>query len=324
MANLSSVGNPTYCHPTLFPPMRDVASIRFISFIHIFSGAVAVAGNLLVAISICLHSRLHTFTNYFILSLSIADGVVGLVGQPLMAYLLWTRGETPCVFQKVQYFAGSASCGASGLLLSLVSIERYFHICRPFLYERFVDGRKVVLAIITFSVSSMALTSISFSNINRLAYSSILLGFYVLSLVCIIPCYHFIYRTATIHVRQVDRECSNASIIQAKKTRRSTMTIFVVVLVFLGCWAPFFILNFIWNLDVDRTYNPRLLHTIFYYALTLGYFNSCLNPFLYTFNNTALRSGILQTIVKIFGKRVSKLCCIGDQSKVVPEITITP
>ena len=321
MVNQSFASGGVNCHPQLFPPMSMVSSIRFIAFIHIFSGAVAITGNVLVGLTICLNQQLQTFTNYFMLSLSVADGIVGCIGQPLMAYLLWTKGEKKCSFQKAQYFAGSASCGVSGLLLILVSLERYLHICKPFHYTRVMQGNRVTLVILTVTVGSMALTSVSFSGISRMAYSSILLGSYISALLCITPCYVLIYRTTIFHVRQVDRAASRAQLNQARISRRSTLTIFTVVLVFLACWAPFFITNCVWSFIRQP---PNLLYTAYYYSLTLGYFNSCVNPFLYTYNNTALRNGILHTVVKIFGKRASKLCCIAEQDAVVREISIVP
>eukprot|EP00794_Sanderia_malayensis_P015731 gene15731-17316_t len=305
------------CQPVLFPPMQNVSTIKFIAFIHALSSAVAAMGNLLVGCTIIRDATLHTYTNYFIFSLSVADGIVGAIGQPLMAYLLWSKGRGECVTQVVQYFAGSASCGASGLLLILVSIERYLHICRPFLYERMIDTRRVIFTIISFSVSSMALTSIGFTNIDKVAYSAILLAFYVASLTCIVPCYICIYRTTVFHVKQVDKEFSSARLLELKKRRRSTATIFIVVLIFLGCWAPYFILNFIWALGGNSS---NLLYTLYYYALTLGYLNSSLNPFLYTFNNTALKTGIKRTLRRLFGGKIARVFRLVSENTVTPQM----
>jgi len=57
---------------------------------------LAVAGNILVCWSVCLNSNLQSITNYFVVSLAVADIAVGLLAIPfaitIRYYLIWDWG----------------------------------------------------------------------------------------------------------------------------------------------------------------------------------------------------------------------------------------
>ena len=300
-----------HCRPQLYPSPYEVYGIKVVLAMHVLASVTATLGNALVGSVIIGNHRLRSPTNYFILSLSITDGIVGAIGQPMFVYLFWRMNmnkPSSCVYVKIQYFFGSVSCGASGLLLCLVSIERWLSICKPFFHNRYISEKRVVSMIINAWVTSTIITSISFSQISKLAYASILLASFFAVLLIIIPCYVLIYRTATRQLRQIRTELSKFSDEHKLKQRKSAATILYVVIGFLCCWGPYFITNFIWSLnEKENDRKPRLL-TTYYYALTLGYLNSCINPFLYTFNNKELKNGILKLLAKIFGRRCIQEC----------------
>ncbi|XP_039626038.1 C5a anaphylatoxin chemotactic receptor 1-like [Polypterus senegalus] len=87
---------------------------------------------------------------------------------------------------------------------------------------------------------------------------------------CITVCHLFIFQRVT----QNGRRFSNRS----KKTMQ---VISVVILAFFFCWLPYHIMKFLIAVTpFSSTWHFHLLN-INFFAVTLAYFNSCLNPLLY-------------------------------------------
>lgn len=75
--------------------------------------------------------------------------------------------------------------------------------------------------------------------------------------------------------------------------RKATVTLASVVLAFVVCWIPYFVLFTVKPfLENSETVNVHLDLS----ALWLGYVNSTINPFLYAFYNSAFRQGFKRVL----------------------------
>ncbi|CAF0947993.1 unnamed protein product [Adineta steineri] len=104
---------------------RNVTNFTLIFLVSIMT-LITVLGNLLVIIAFITDARLRTYSNYFILNLSIADLCVGLVCIPLYAHKFifdeWYLGYHLCKLWLVfDYVVGSAST----LCIVVISYDRY-------------------------------------------------------------------------------------------------------------------------------------------------------------------------------------------------------
>ncbi|XP_058508796.1 trace amine-associated receptor 1-like [Solea solea] len=90
--------------------------------------------NLLVIISISHFRQLHTTTNLLLLSLAVADFLVGLLQMPLVLLQnqgCWFLGDIMCV---VHYFFAALLVNVSVGCMVLISVDRYIAICNPMFY----------------------------------------------------------------------------------------------------------------------------------------------------------------------------------------------
>ena len=72
---------------------------------------------------------------------------------------------------------------------------------------------------------------------------------------------------------------------------KAAMVVGVVVTAFVICWTPFFTHNVIKIFCSKCILNPALTSPI---LLWLGYFNSCLNPFIYVISNDKFRQAFFE------------------------------
>ena len=83
--------------------------------------------------------------------------------------------------------------------------------------------------------------------------------------------------------------------LEAKRERKAAKTLAIVTGAFIACWLPFFILALIMPIFPERNFEPHLVS----FFLWLGYFNSTLNPIIYTVFSPEFRQAFQRIL---FGK----------------------
>jgi len=120
---------------------------------------------------------------------------------------------------------------------------------------------------------------------NRSIYKRFILAF-LIPVIVIIICYYMIL----MKLRKQDRKCNSSS----NTRKRVTKMVISLVTAFVSCWLPYqaYMLARVRGIALsDKA--CFTLHLAFTY---LGYFNSVLNPFLYTFLGTNCRKKFLAFI----------------------------
>ncbi|KAM6923671.1 alpha-1A adrenergic receptor-like [Xenentodon cancila] len=119
----------------------------------------AIAGNILVILSVVCNRHLRTPTNYFIINLAIADLLLGTTVLPVSATLeilnYWVFGR---IFCDIWAAVDVLCCTASIMSLCVISIDRYIGVSHPLQYPGIVTEKRAVLAMVGVWVLSVVIS----------------------------------------------------------------------------------------------------------------------------------------------------------------------
>lgn len=99
-------------------------------------------------------------------------------------------------------------------------------------------------------------------------------------------------------IRQHQKEKKHVSL-EAKRERKAAKTLAIVTGAFIVCWLPFFILALLMPIFKSHEFDGRLVS----FFLWLGYFNSTLNPIIYTVFSPEFRQAFQRLL---FGKATNQ------------------
>ena len=110
---------------------------------------VAVFGNLMVIVAILWNKRLRTVPyNFLFLNLAVADMLQGAIAMPLrLADQLNQTGKKPLIPCLVVIPLTVFFFGASNFNLTLISLDRYFALKKPFLYPLLAVPSRLALIV---------------------------------------------------------------------------------------------------------------------------------------------------------------------------------
>ncbi|XP_007567863.1 trace amine-associated receptor 1-like [Poecilia formosa] len=251
---------------------------------------VTVCGNLLVIISVIYFKQLHTPTNTLILSLAVADLLVGMVIFPLsLCFPLSSCMYNVSLFCKIRDSFDTLLSICSIMHLCCISVDRYYAVCWPLTYRSKINGHVVVVMIsVSWSVSVLIAVSVVTTRSNDdeckdMCFMDVVMGNFVgpilsfyLPVVIMLCIYLKIFLVAQRQARSIQSIKSGAT--ASKMERKATKTLVIVLGVFLFCWSPFFLFLTFQPLGNNLAPVP-VIETVTW----LGLSNSTLNPLIYAF-----------------------------------------
>ncbi|XP_053575630.1 neuromedin-U receptor 2 [Bombina bombina] len=292
----------------LYGPKRSRLSLPM-TLVYAAIFLVGVSGNLLVCLVILKHHNMRTPTNYYLFSLAVSDLLVLLLGMPLEIYEMWSNypflfGAWGCYFRTVLF---ETVCFASILSVTTVSVERYVAIIHPFQAKLKSTRRRALRILITIWICS-----IIFSIPNTSTHGILLQYFPNGSLVpnsatcavvqplwiynCIIQVTSLLFYVIPMGIISVlyclmglklrgdnSLDTDKMSVSVQRPSRKSvTKMLFVLVMVFAICWAPFhtdrlfFSFVVVWTEPLANVFN--LIHVV---SGVFFYLSSAVNPLIY-------------------------------------------
>nr|XP_055063773.1 trace amine-associated receptor 13c-like [Misgurnus anguillicaudatus] len=308
-----------YCFPDINSScIKTKLSTPEYNIVYVFFSLLSVWTvflNLLVIISISHFKKLHTPTNMLILSLAVADLLVGLIIMPLEAIRFietcWYFGDTICrLFILIMGLLISTSLSN----LVLIAVDRYVAVCHPLLYPQKITMTRTVIMIhvswfwsLAYSISVFITTSqrkytcygeCSLMYTFAWTITDLLLSF-LLPCIIIITLYLRIFYVAHQQVKVINslmrsgKHLTEGSV-RRKSESKAALTLGIIVTVYLFCWIPYY--------SLTLTPNTSMTSIIAYIMLWMMYINSGLNPLIYAIFYPWFRASVkhILNLSKIF------------------------
>uniref|UniRef100_A0AAY4A0N8 5-hydroxytryptamine receptor 4 n=1 Tax=Denticeps clupeoides TaxID=299321 RepID=A0AAY4A0N8_9TELE len=291
---------------------------RIALYMFIIAGIICtVIGNFLVVLAIAYFKQLQSPTNTFVMSLAVADFLVGLLVMPYsMVRTVEGCWYFSSMFCQLHSSLDVMLCTASIFHLSCIAFDRYYAVCNPLVYSFKMSHSRVVLLIVVCWAIPLLISfgpillgfhktgvdvhmpdNVCIFLVNRVyAVMASMVAFYLPMLIMLVA-YWKIYKAAKRQAMQISaieaQMASGVSKDSSKKLRqrnalkrekKAAKTLGIIMGVFLLFWLPFFTVNI-----VDPFINYGTAGVVWEVFLWLGYVNSSLNPFLYGFFNRSFR-----------------------------------
>ncbi|XP_030631533.1 type-1 angiotensin II receptor [Chanos chanos] len=293
----------------------------YIPVVYSFNFVIGIVGNSMVVAVIHYYLKLKTVANIFVLNLAVSD-LTFLVTLPIWATSTATRYSWPFGSFLCKATAGLSlfNLYTSIFFLTALSIDRYLAIvypvqsrqCRTVAYARMICVLIWTIAFLLSIPTTLIRDTIHIKNTNTtvcglltndsqtnrvqhmlvaLSLMKSIVGFLV-PLIIILTCYCLIGR----------------ALLSARGIQRSTRShgdevlnmLASAVLCFFFCWAPHQIFSFMDMLLMLKVINDchimDVIDTAMPFTICIAFFNSCMNPILYSFVGKNFRRGLLRLL----------------------------
>ena len=285
-------------------PVLSASMIVLLSFICLF----IVVANGLVIFLICRKRALRSLTNMFLTSLAISDLITSLVGLPLLFFCLKTNIINICVSSTI-FFRFTAMSSVCHVIL--VAFDRYVAIVHTLRQDSIVTTWRAIGAITFVWLFSFAASVIQLSwygldesslsdydeteDFDVMYTKACIVLFFAVPLVLMCYIYGHIFYIS-FKVTKSDRHMTNALQKESRSAFhewRGRSVLLIMVVIFAGCWLPFFLAMLGDHMESSQSYSPvwvqRLL-AVLYFVPPL------LNPLLCTLVKRDFRQALKQVV----------------------------
>ena len=268
--------------------------------------AVAVmAGNSLTIAAFSINRKLaNARTNYFLVSLGVADFMVGACSIPMFSaellFFYFQENETSIHFNEI-YLPIDAFMGfASIFALVAIALDRAYSVFRPHEHKTITKATYLCeIALVWFLAACVAslrlISNFTSKDLLRNIFNYfIMIGIFT-SLIIISLAYAMIWHRIRNPLKLQHRNTT-------AQEKKLAVTISIITLVFVLTWVPFYIMNII-IMFCNSCYVLQLV----YFAKFLHYSNSFANFVIY-----ALK-------IREFRKTVVRILCERKQVSIKPK-----
>ncbi|XP_006817690.1 somatostatin receptor type 3-like [Saccoglossus kowalevskii] len=298
---------------------------RFDIIIPSVYGIITLAGGMgngMVLMVLLRNIRSHSIPDVYISNLAIAD-LLTVLTLPLFSYTYatgsWIFGLEMC---KIMYGLDSMYQFTGIMILTVMSIDRYVAIASPVRSKRYRTACKArcisvcvwfasflcssplwFYATLYVEPSGVLTCQIMWPNPQKNAFVFLIFGFvagFLVPLIAIFFSYLALLMTYSKHRTWRKGITGQRMASMRRGSRRIAILIITIVIGFVVCWLPFYVLNFItiYLPDTDKG-SGSLDYTLlvaYVVSVCLCYFNSCLNPVIYSFVGSSFRTRLSKAV----------------------------
>ncbi|XP_071382045.1 LOW QUALITY PROTEIN: adenosine receptor A2b [Centroberyx affinis] len=308
----------------------------FYIVIELVIAVLSVSGNILVCWAVAINTTLKNATNYFLVSLAVADILVGCLAIP---FAITMSIGIHLDFYGCLFLACFVLVLTQSSIFSLlaIAIDRYLAVKIPLRYKELMTGKRAreiiaILWILSFIIGLIpflgwngadnATTSAGPTEGPRgggdLLRSCELICFFetvvdmhymvyfnffacvLLPLLIMLGIYLKIFTVARKQLRQIELKCVGNGDSQhhglLKREIRAAKSLSIIVGLFAVCWLPVHILNCL-TLFLQGAHKPDI---VMYVAIILSHANSAVNPIIYAYRIQDFRNTFRKILAQHF------------------------
>ncbi|XP_063168487.1 adenosine receptor A1-like [Candoia aspera] len=279
---------------------------------------LSIVGNLFICTVILRNRKLRaTVTNYFLVSLAVADFLVGAVAIPCAQFtdVGLPRSRPQLCLLMLCMLLMFTQASVFGLLA--IAVERYISILKPFQYQSLMCPRNSLLVILTSWLLSILIGLAPLMGWHdplppsgECLFNSIITNTYMVYfnfMVCMLAplmVMLMLYGRIFLEVKRQIRKVAEGEVnISAQKRRRiivrkemqTATSLFIILFFFIVCWLPLHILNTIMLLCPTCCIPSQLILA----TIILSHANSAINPVVYVFRVRSFRKALESTFLCI-------------------------
>ena len=274
--------------------------------------AAIILGNLLIIVVFSISRSLHRKTYYLLISLAVADLLVGAVAVPMYVNLIggavsqfWELHTHIAYAQRsMEIFTSFASI----FFLAAIALERCYAVTYPlsYAYTKSLTYFCVIGFVWFFSALLGVLSLLREAHIDAVNQDGIFIAlvvFITLTLVLVFVAYLTTFCVVRVRLGS-SRKLDESTALEVKLA----FTLFLLSIIFFVTWLPFTVINIVFHSDRETTLscgqgNWVCIYHVIYFTKFLHYFNSLVNPIIYACGISEFRRG---------AKRILCCCCYGS------------
>ncbi|XP_031562695.1 dopamine receptor 2-like [Actinia tenebrosa] len=254
--------------------------------------AIIVGNSLTIAAFLKSAKLVRMRACYFLVSLAIADMMIGIITVPMYIILLNYHLQNR-EYQSIYTAVDIASGFASVFTLTAISLERLYAFWFPFKYRVAQTMRVYMGLVLIIWIMSAVITCLHMLfRYEIISYTHFFfIMFCSLTTCLLVMCTSYIgmWFKVHYHYRQNNRTPANE-----KKFARM---IFTITALFIFTWLPFHLLNII-NFFCGLCLKNHLPHNLLFFCKLLQYMNSFVNPIIYAFQMPEFRNTLMKLLCK--------------------------
>lgn len=251
-----------------------------------------IIGNTLTIAVFTRKKLLRLRANYFLITLAVADLLVGTFAVPLYIHQLISYWRTNTndkgayiAYKAIDIFTGFASIFA----LTIIALERLYAVMCPLRHRIASKSTYFVLIAIVWMLSLLVAVLYfmnGFEVFKFKVFFYFIMFFIFSSLLVICVTYILIWANVTKEKKTKPKRDSRyqEELDQQKRSaqeKQLVTTLLILTLVFVLTWVPFYILNIVVFIN-DEWESSHIPYEVFTFTKLLHYSNSFANPIVYS------------------------------------------
>ena len=271
----------------------------FLAIWNILTCITAVCGNTFIIASIRRVSSLHLPSKVLLVCLALTDLCVGVITQPLyVAHILFPECHSIGLYLLIGYnTAGFLFSGVSMLTITAISVDRPLAVTLGLRYRQVVTVWRTRILLVSFWTISMAFGMMFFHYFDVTSYLTvvIILLCILISTFCYVKiCYALRHHQVTVQppAHKGEKRRQRVNQLNVMRFRKTVISALWVQATFLMCFLPLTIIMIL----VISSFRTATVFFIRDLAISLLFFNSSLNPFIYCWKIKHMRQAVRGTV----------------------------